>query len=113
MWDIWHRDRLTCGRYYVRVFGGAEFARESRTLKDQSGLALYCGVSAKYITPNINVHNIHLEYRTYGTARNLDQSGAPDDADAGKAATRSVLDSVWLLLPLAIAVISVHYFKPV
>lgn len=53
--------RALTGKYYVRCFGKGEdaFAVESDD-KD-----LFAGVAEKYITPNINMNNIMLEYRTY------------------------------------------------
>jgi len=52
--------RRATGKYYVRVFGGDSFAKES------DGSGLYCGVTEKFITPNINLNNISLEYLQYG-----------------------------------------------
>lgn len=48
------------GKYYVRLFGQEAHAEES------DGNGLFAGVSEKYITPNINMSNIELEYTPYG-----------------------------------------------
>ena len=47
------------GRYYVRVFGGDAFAKTS------DGDGLFCGVTDKFVTPNINMSNIESEYVPY------------------------------------------------
>ena len=47
------------GRYYLRVFGEESYARAS------DGKGVSCGVTAKYITPNLNDNNIFLEYAPY------------------------------------------------
>ena len=50
----------TGGKYYTRVFGGGDvFASES------DGAGLYCGVTAKFITPNLNEGNLSMEYVQY------------------------------------------------
>merc|ERR1712150_101000 len=48
------------GNYYVRLFGQEAHAEES------DGNDLFAGVSENYITPNINLSNIELEYTAYG-----------------------------------------------
>ena len=47
------------GRYYVRVFGGDSFAKTS------DGEGLFCGVTEKFVTPNINMFNLNNEYVQY------------------------------------------------
>lgn len=51
--------RARTGKYYERIFGGEHFARES------DGVDLYCAVTEKFITPNINTKNLLFEYRQY------------------------------------------------
>ena len=47
------------GRYYVRVFGGDSFATTS------DGNGMFCGVTEKFVTPNINLNNLNNEYVQY------------------------------------------------
>lgn len=54
--------RRRTGRYYVRNFGGSSHACES------DGIGLYCAVGEKFITPNITISNLEVEYRSYGDA---------------------------------------------
>ena len=50
----------TGGKYYTRVFGGGDvFASEA------DGAGLSCGVTAKFITPNLNEGNLSMEYVQY------------------------------------------------
>lgn len=53
--------RSKTGKYFTRCFGGPaeEFA------ENYNGSDLYCGVSAAYITPNLNKENLCLEYVPY------------------------------------------------
>lgn len=54
--------RARTGSYYVRVFGGGGsggFACES------DGDGLFCAITDKYVTPNINLQNLHAEYTQY------------------------------------------------
>ena len=50
------------GKYYVRIFGGDSFARES------DGAELFCCVTAKDIVPNYNLFNVRYESRTYAAS---------------------------------------------
>ena len=51
--------RKKTGKYFTRCFGGSVYAEEASTSE------LFCAVTQKYITPNINMRNIILEYHTY------------------------------------------------
>jgi hypothetical protein len=46
------------GIYYTRVYGSDTYAKET---KPKNGM--YCGISEKYITPDINKNNIRNEYK--------------------------------------------------
>jgi hypothetical protein len=70
--DVEHRVLVTAsdvraktGRYLLRVFGGTSFAIEAT---NDEARKLYCAVTDKFITPNINERNILLECQTYDTA---------------------------------------------
>ena len=46
------------GNYYNRIFGSKDYAKITKPRKD-----LYCSITNKYITPNINKNNILNEYK--------------------------------------------------
>jgi len=52
-------------KYYVRVFGGEDYARELD--QGESTKDVFCAISKGYITPNINMRNIELEYSRYSS----------------------------------------------
>jgi hypothetical protein len=56
--------KASTGRYFVRIYDGStpdNYARES------DGEGLFCALADKYITPNINLQNLHIEYERYDT----------------------------------------------
>ena len=56
--------KASTGRYFVRIYDGStsdNYARES------DGEGLFCALADKYITPNINLQNLHVEYEPYDT----------------------------------------------
>ena len=58
--------RARTGRYFTRCFSGEDFAEE------YLGAEFFCGISSKYITPNLNKHNLSNEYATYAACEPLD-----------------------------------------
>ena len=59
--------RAALGVYYLRCFNkGGQPDRHAREATDAECEALFCGVSAGVITPNLNERNITLEYAPYG-----------------------------------------------
>ena len=62
------------GKYYVRVFGGDTFAKES------DGSGLFCAVAERFVTPNINNSNLETEYKQYAKA-----SASEEELPAAKA----------------------------
>lgn len=63
--------RARTGKYFTRCFSGSadEFAEE------YCGSELFCGISSKYITPNLNNHNLSNEYAVYAAC----EPSEPDD----------------------------------
>ena len=53
--------REKTGRYYTRIFDGPA---ESYA-KEYHGSALLCGITETYITPNLNMDNMSMEYHVY------------------------------------------------
>ena len=62
-----HRVLITAGD--VR-FGGSVYAEEAK-----GDTELFCAVSREYVTPNINMKNIDLEYYTYSSADTIAATG--------------------------------------
>jgi hypothetical protein len=44
-------------KYYLRLFNGTDYAKEVK-----GDNKLFCGITDKYITPNLNINNIRNEY---------------------------------------------------
>ena len=64
------------GKYYVRIFGGDHHAKVS------DGAGLFCGVTDKFVTPNLNEANLLSEYVTYAEK----EAAAAEEAAAEAAA---------------------------
>jgi hypothetical protein len=47
----------TIGKYYTRLYGNSDYAKLVKPRK-----SMYCGISEKFITPDINRNNILNEY---------------------------------------------------
>ena len=60
------RDKI--GSYFTRCFMGASYAEDTDAAHAQG---LFCAVTAKYVTPNINMRNILFEYSTYLTCSSV------------------------------------------
>ena len=67
------------GKYYVRIFGGDHHAKAS------DGAGLFCGVTDKFVTPNLNEANLLSEYVTYAEK----EAAAAEAAAAEKAAAEA------------------------
>ena len=67
------------GKYYVRIFGGDHHAKLS------DGAGLFCGVTDKFVTPNLNEANLLSEYVTYAEK----EAEAAEAAAAEKAAAEA------------------------
>ena len=62
--------RQKTGTYFTRCFGGSVYAEEAK-----GDTELFCAVSREYVTPNINMKNIDLEYYTYSSADTIAATG--------------------------------------
>ena len=71
------------GKYYVRIFGGDHHAKVS------DGAGLFCGVTDKFVTPNLNEANLLSEYVTYAEKEAAAaEAAAAENAAAEAAAAR-------------------------